>query len=454
MLAEVPRYDRRVPPPRSILLVAHVTPPVPMSAARRAAGLTKHLSRLGHRVTVLTSAMSGTGSVPGANRTIRTRDLLVSPLNWRRSSFAALKGESSGAYVGTPSAFAAWVIPDLELIGWVPFALPRALALAKREHFDCVITSSPPQSAHLIGLALQRRGIPWVADLRDGWSFEPSGERFPPGRRRRLDQKLEETVLSRADGAVGVTPPIGDDLRHRVNPRAVTITNGFDPDEFAAAVEAAARAPVEPRRFTVAYTGTLAYGGTSAGPLLDGFRRLRDQDPAAAERLELVFAGPMSSADLAELEASDLDGAVRVVGALSRAESLGLQRAADALALFVDSRRPSIATGKLYEYLSSGRRILVLGEGSVAARIVSEIGAGVVVPSEDPAAIAAALGRLVRDVDATPAPPRAAIERFSYARLAADMAEQVELAIARQGSTAGASGYPPDPCVASPASCT
>src|SRR6202012_601005 len=106
-------YDRVVPPPRSILLVAHVTPPVPMSAARRSAGLTKHLSRLGHRVTVLTSVMCGSGPVPGAELTIRTRDLLVSPLNWRRSSFAALKGDSTAAYAGAPSALAAWVIPDL-----------------------------------------------------------------------------------------------------------------------------------------------------------------------------------------------------------------------------------------------------------------------------------------------------------------------------------------------------
>jgi glycosyltransferase involved in cell wall biosynthesis len=418
--------------PRSILLIAHVTPPVPMSAARRAAGLTKHLARLGHRVTVLTSVMSGSGVVPGAARTIRTRDLLVSPLNWRRASFAALKGESTGAYSGAPSVLAAWVIPDLEVVGWVPFALPRALGLTAREHFDCVITSSPPQSTHLIGLALRRQGIPWVADLRDGWSFEPSGERFPPGRRRQADRQLEEAVLARADGVVGVTPPIGDDLRTRVNPQAVTITNGFDPDEGAVATEAAARAPVDPSRFTVAYTGTLAYGGASARPLMDGVRMLKEQAPDLAARLELVFAGPMSSTDLAELEASDLDGSVRVLGAVSRPESLGLQRAADALLLFVDGRRPSIATGKLYEYLFSGRPILVLGEGSVAARIVTEVGAGLVAPADDPAAITAALGTLMERGPAAPKAAPDAIQRFSYSSIAREMTDAVERAIARR----------------------
>jgi len=403
-----------------------------MSAARRAAGLTKYLTRLGHRVTVLSSVMCGSGPVPGAACTVKTRDLLVSPLNWRRSGFAALKGEAAQAYPGGPSALAAWVIPDLELIGWLPFALPRALALAASGRFHCVITSSPPQSAHLIGLALQRAGLPWVADLRDGWSFEPSGERFPSGRRRQLDRALEQVVLARADALVAVTPPIAEDLRERLNPAAVTITNGYDPDELAGADAASAQAPVSAERFTVAYTGTLAYGGASAASLLDGFRALRGREPAIAARLEFVFAGPMAGEDLTQLRAPDLDGHVRVVGAMSREQALGLQRAADALVLIVDGRRPSIATGKLYEYLSSGRPILVIGEGSVAARIVEECSAGVVVGADAPEAIAEALRRLLRGGAAVPTPARGAAERFSYAQIAVEMADVVERAIARR----------------------
>jgi glycosyltransferase involved in cell wall biosynthesis len=377
--------------------------------------------------------MCGSGGVPGAVRTIRTRDLLVSPLNWRRASFAALKGEAAGAYAGEPSALAAWVIPDLEIVGWVPFALPRAMALTRREHFDCVITSSPPQSGHLIGLALQRGGVPWVADLRDGWSFEP-GERFPPGRRRELDARLEGGVISSADAVVAVTPPITDDLRERVNPWAVTITNGYDPDDLPGPGAAAEHAPAAVGRFTLAYTGTLTYGGASPAPLLEGFRRLRDRDPEAAARLEMVFAGPTASADLTELNARDLYGTVQILGPVSRERALGLQRAADALVVFVDSRRPSIATGKLYEYLAAGHPILVLGGGSVAARIVHEAGAGLVAPADDPEAIATALRRLLRDAGGLPRPTPEAVQRFSYARLAIEMADQVEQAIARRRS--------------------
>jgi UDP:flavonoid glycosyltransferase YjiC (YdhE family) len=86
----------------------------------------------------------------------------------------------------------------------------------------------------------------------------------------------------------------------------------------------------------------------------------------------------------------------------------------------------------VYEYLAARRPILVLGEGTEAARIVERAGAGIVTPAENPAAIAAALRRLLEAPDGA-APVAAGIDRYSYATLAVKMAEQVERAIAAAG---------------------
>ena len=94
----------------------------------------------------------------GAERLVRTRDVLSSRLNWRRGHFDAIQGRQQGAASGS-SALESIVVPDLGLVGWLPFALPRALSLARSQRFDCVITTSPPQSAHLAGLAVQRAGV-------------------------------------------------------------------------------------------------------------------------------------------------------------------------------------------------------------------------------------------------------------------------------------------------------
>jgi glycosyltransferase involved in cell wall biosynthesis len=408
---------------RSILLVAQLAPPSELSAARRVAGLAKYLDRLGHRVTVLTSLASGRGELAGA-RVVRTRDAMVSALNWRRESFRALAGgEADGGYAARPSRLASLVVPDLAAAGWLPFALPSARRLAAGA--EAVITTSPPHSAHLVGLDLHGRGVPWVADFRDGWTFESDRPRWPLGAQRRLDAGLERAVASGADVVVAVSEPIADDLRVRFRREVVTLTNGFDPEEHgASSAPPAARRGIAPThgRHTLLHAGRMAYAGRSPRALLDAVRSA----PELADRLEVLFAGPLSAEERGLIEAAP---GARALGALDRASTLALEAASDGLLVLTSGRRRGEATQKVFEYLATGRPILVLGDGTEAARIVADAGAGIVAPADDPEAIAAALRRLLEAPAPGPAPE--AIERYSYAALAARMAEQIERAIAQ-----------------------
>jgi glycosyltransferase involved in cell wall biosynthesis len=419
-LARVPPMGRR--DGRSVLLVAQLSPPSALVAARRVAGMTKYLSRLGYAVTVLTSRASGQGPIEGAEQVVRTSDALTTRLNWRRRHFEALGGGSSNLYK-PPSRLESVVVPDLALVGWLPFALPTAVRLVRGRRFDCIISSSPPQSAHLIGLALKRRGIPWIAELRDGWTFDPPRRDWPTRLQRRLDVALERRVVGGADAVVGVTKPIADDLSGRFGVDAVVITNGFDPEETGGE----GRTDLLDRaRHSLVYTGRLAVAGRSVDPLLAAVRALRAAEPHALERMELVFAGPLTRDEQLVLAAPDLAGVVRTVGSLDRAETCRLQRAADSLLVVaqgISSR--SVATGKLFEYLGAGRPILVLGEETEAARIVAETGTGTATSAVDHRAIADALQRLIKTAglenrDAS------AVSRYAWPELAARYAELIE----------------------------
>ena len=251
--------------PRSILIVAQHAPPSPLVGARRPAALAKELGRRGHRVTILTSLASGAGPIEGA-ATIRSRDLLSTRLNWRRESLQAMQGARPGRY-REASPLQSLVVPDLSLITWLPFLLPRALQAAGALRPDCVITTGPPQSAHLVGLVLRRRGVPWIADLRDGWTFDPPHPPWPSSALAGLDAWLERSVLPAADRVVAVTEPITRDLRDRLGLRAEAITNGFDPDEAPAADGAGL---LDPERFSLVHTGRLIASGDSARTLLEG----------------------------------------------------------------------------------------------------------------------------------------------------------------------------------------
>jgi glycosyltransferase involved in cell wall biosynthesis len=409
------------------MLVTQFAPPAGFSAARRTAGLAKYLTRLGHRVTVLTSLASGRGPMHEATKVIRTRDLTVSALNWRRGHFESVRGDGPAAgYADRPSRLAAVVVPDLMLVAWLPFALTRAASELRSRQVDCVITTSPPESTHLIGLGLKRLfGRPWVADLQDGWTFESTHPEWPLAAQRRLDSALEQAVARSADLVTTVTHPLTEDLRRRTGARAMTLTNGFDPEEHVVADKW--RAGLREDRFSLVYTGRLAFARSTPTPLLDALRVLKRTRPELAERLEVVFAGPLTDEERGQMEESEVRDCVRAVGNLERADALALQRAADALLLVIPpARARSVATAKLYEYIAAGRPILVLGETNAAADTVRAAGLGVVAPAEDPDRIATTIAGLMHG-DAAPAgADAAAAERFGYPAIARALAVEME----------------------------
>jgi glycosyltransferase involved in cell wall biosynthesis len=165
---------------------------------------------------------------------------------------------------------------------------------------------------------------------------------------------------------------------------------------------------------------------SSPAPLLEALRRLKRESPEVADRLEVVFAGAFSARELELLAADDLCGLVKVVGWLERRRALALQRAADTLLVVTEGpSRRSVATGKVFEYLAARRPILVLGEGTEAARIVAETGAGRATSASDPGAIAISL-RAALEGTPTVEGRDELLERYSYPRLVERLAALIE----------------------------
>ena len=61
-------------------------------------------------------------------------------------------------------------IPDAR-VGWKPFAIKAALNEIALGQVAGIISTGPPHSTHLAGLALKKKtGLPWIADFRDPWT--------------------------------------------------------------------------------------------------------------------------------------------------------------------------------------------------------------------------------------------------------------------------------------------
>ena len=427
---------------RSILLVAYFYPPCTDTGAQRPAAMVKWLRRLGHRVSVLTTSAYGSEE-PGAelaDATHRTGDLQLLRARLSGQSHVGAMYDSD-TYSGRPHPLSRVVVPEPLLAAWGPFALAAAGRLARRERFDAVITTSPPETVHAIGRSLRRRhGIPWVADIRDAWNFEPLRPEFPTRLQKRLDGALERRWLGAADVVVGVSEPAVADMRTRLGlAETALITNGWDPEGEVAEIDrspedapASSGRPagrLDPERVSLVYTGRFGSYGRDPRGLLDGLALLARDDPESAARLELVIAGPLTEAERPLFERDVSPARIVLAGSVRRSEALRLQRSADALLLVAMPTRSQLLNFKLFEYLAAERPILALAEGTDAARVAREAG-GDAVRADDPVAIAAALARVARGQLAAPAP--AAREPYEYPGPAERMAAAVELAIARR----------------------
>jgi glycosyltransferase involved in cell wall biosynthesis len=279
------------------------------------------------------------------------------------------------------------LLPD-ENVTWNVTAIPTAIRLVRRHEIDVVVTTSPPNSVHLVGAAAKRAtGARWVADLRDSLVF--SADR----RIERLTVRLKEKgqayvgrlVARSADAVVAVTDAIAEEARSFAPAGPVrTIPNGCDFDDF----EGLAYRRAD--RLRITHTGSF-FGKRSPRAFLSAFAESGIDGVAR-------FVGDFRAADREWAESLGLGNRLELHPYLPHRRALALQRDSEALLLLlpdVGDRGRIVPSGKVFEYLAAERPILAaVPPDGAAAKLVREADAGLVVPPDDVQAIRDALLRL------------------------------------------------------------
>jgi glycosyltransferase involved in cell wall biosynthesis len=280
------------------------------------------------------------------------------------------------------------LIPD-ENVTWNATAIPTAIRIVRAEKIDAVVTTSPPNSVHLIGAAVKRAtGVKWVADLRD--SMTRNADRRIENAAARLKERTQEgvarLVARYADASVAITPFIADELR-ALEPRGrvEVIANGADFDELAGLEYRGGE------RFRITHTGAF-FGKRSPRAFLEAFAHAKLDDAVAR------FVGGVRAADREWAEELGLGDRLELHPYVPHRRSLAFQRDSEVLLLLlpdVPGRGAAVPSGKVYEYLAAERPILAaVPPDGAAAGLVREAEAGMVVPPDDVDAIEAALREL------------------------------------------------------------
>ncbi len=370
---------------RRLLIVSYCYPPFPAMGSARIASFVRHLPAFGWKTAVVTIRPGRLApfQLPqledeSSEQICRTPVLDISRLfkalaggrlegNNVSRAHASRKGGLRRLALALYDRFLAF--PDS---AWPWYYLGRRRALAFAHDFgpDLLLSSSPPETAHVLGAYLGRRlGIPWVPDFRDPWSQTPWRDFSPRG--LAAARALERKVIAGAAALCTVSEPIAEALSRLHAKSAFTVTNGFEPGPVP---ESPPQGP-----FRLLYTGMIYPGRREPGIIFEAVRLLRLEGRAAPRNLRLVFYGPNHQLTRRLAASHDVSDFVDTPGEISREEAQVEQRRAHALLQLEwnDPRTAGVFPGKFFEYLGAGRPILAVGpRDSVVENVLRETGAG------------------------------------------------------------------------------
>ncbi|WP_425557260.1 glycosyltransferase family 4 protein [Flavobacterium lindanitolerans] len=262
-------------------------------------------------------------------------------------------------------------IPDARVF-WVK---PSVLFLEKyiRENeIDTIITSGPPHSLHLIGLALKERTKAyWIADFRDPWTTIGYHNKLKlSASAAKKHKELESIVLNEADQILVTSQTTKKEFEVLTTKPIEIITNGFD-------VEKVARQPLD-EKFSIAHIGSFL---SERNPriLWKCLKEIIKENPDFKKDFELKLIGAVSQEVLDALAEFRLNSYVNNLGYVSHKTAVEHQKKSQVLLLVeINSEdTKSIIPGKLFEYMASERPILAIGpEGSDFASIIKETNTG------------------------------------------------------------------------------
>lgn len=268
---------------------------------------------------------------------------------------------------------------------WMPGLLRRMLAVHKERPFDVTLATGNPYSTYQVVWTLKKlKGIPYVLDSRDSFTLnlftgEPA---FPPGH---VAFAIEKRTFADASAIAFVNQPL---LRWHQEQypgdadRMMVVANGYDavaggtptprhqepglePGEEIEEPEERSPDALPGVRF--GYVGTVTANQPHAA-VWAGWARAKE-DPEFAEASahlygHLGFFG-VSAAVRRELPIDDPDSDVTWHGAVGKAEIGDAYAQIDALLMIV-ADSPYVTSGKVFEYMSTGKLVVGLFEADCA----------------------------------------------------------------------------------------
>lgn len=264
---------------------------------------------------------------------------------------------------------APYLWPHRAPILWWRNARQQMLELLRTTKFDAIwATSDPLTPLTLAAEASSITRLPWVADIRDCLNVQPVGSWY----KRPFFRRQERRLCREANHVVTVSEGLAGVLRGLSGRPVSVIYNGFDP-----MLMPKTRPQPDPV-FTILYAGTIVTGAQDPKPLFQALEMCFDSKQLDPDKIEIRFLGTPPDRLKNALAATRLKLPVRILPRVSHREAISAQMAASVLLLLAYQSAKGVMTGKIFDYLASGRPILAVpNDGETTAALIERTGGGV-----------------------------------------------------------------------------
>jgi glycosyltransferase involved in cell wall biosynthesis len=239
----------------------------------------------------------------------------------------------------------------------------KLLRYVQKNNIRVLFTSHAPPIAHEIGLYInQKMGsrLYWIADFRDpliGYEYP-----LPITYSERLARIQEKTFLF-ADLVTMVSCSMIEDAQRFISSRSIRVEsnkffclyNGFLKEVVE--LRPSDDIPFDKERLRISYTGSI-HRERSLSTFFEALLSFEEE----RERIEFIYVGPQADLVRYMVNRYQLQSVSRILEEVSKETALWIQNVSNILLLLKGDTDRGVFTGKYFEYLSSGKPILVIGD--------------------------------------------------------------------------------------------
>lgn len=377
---------------RKVLIITYYWPPSGGAGVQRWLKFSKYLREFGWEPVIYTPENP---EAPAIDNSLEKDipagiSIIKRPIIEPYSAYKRFVGMKSGEKVnagflqekekpGMSEGFAVWLrgnffIPDARKF-WIRPSVKFLTNYLHENPVDAIVSTGPPHSMHLIALQIHKKlNIPWLADFRDPWTGIDFYHQLKlTSLANRLHHKLEKKVLFSATAVTVVSQDMVNEFNGIVKRDYKLVTNGYDEED----ISPLPRNQLD-TKFSISHIGSI---NASRNPeaLWKVLSEMAAEMPEFAKVLQIKLVGKVDIGVLKIIEENGLTQYLSRIEYVPHQDVMHEIQKSQVLLLLINNtpNAKGILTGKLFEYLGSGRPVLSIGpEDGDAAAVLRDSEAG------------------------------------------------------------------------------